>query len=84
MPRFFISFRNDNTIASDDLGIDLPSLEDPRQAALSSARELVADNVRADSKTPVEEVIITDESGRELMTLSAKDVFARAAEKIAR
>jgi hypothetical protein len=44
----------------------------------------VADNVRADSKTPVEEVIITDESGRELMTLSAKDVFARAAEKIAR
>ena len=47
MARCFNSFRNDNPIARDDLGIDLPSLEDARQAALSSARELVADNVRA-------------------------------------
>jgi hypothetical protein len=35
----------------------------------------VAEDVRADSKTPVEEIIIADESGRELMTLSAKDVL---------
>ena len=78
MPKFFFNFRNGEIIAKDEVGIALPSLEDARQAALDSARELVAENVKANSKTPVEAVIVTDELGRELLTISAKDVLPEA------
>jgi hypothetical protein len=43
-PKFFFNFRNGNTIAKDELGVDLPSLDDARQAALGSAREMVAED----------------------------------------
>jgi hypothetical protein len=38
---------------------------------MKSARELLADNVKSGSKTPVESVIVTDDSGRELMSIPA-------------
>lgn len=75
MPKFFFNFRNGNTIAKDELGVDLPSLDDARQAALGSAREMVAENVRTNSNTPVEAVIVTDEVGSELLTICARDVL---------
>jgi hypothetical protein len=75
MPKFFFNFRNGNTIAKDELGVDFPSLEDARQAALGSAREMVAESIRTNSSRPVEAVIVTDEGGRELLTISARDVL---------
>jgi hypothetical protein len=75
MPKFFFNFRNGNTIAKDELGVDFPSLEDARQAALGSAREMVAESIRTNSSRPVEAVIVTDEAGRELLTISARDVL---------
>ena len=78
MPKFFFNFRKGNSIAKDDSGVDLPSLEDARQAALGSAREMVADNVKQNSSRPVEAVIVTDEVGRELLTICAKDVLPEA------
>ena len=75
MSKFFFNFRNANTIAKDELGIDLPSLEDARQAALDAARELVAEDIKANSSRPMEAVIVTDEGGRELLTISARDVL---------
>lgn len=44
-------------------------------AALLSLRELLAENIYADSKTPVESALITDQSGRELMAIPAQDVL---------
>jgi hypothetical protein len=83
-PKFFFNFRNGNTIAKDELGVDLPSLDDARQAALGSAREMVAENVRTNSNTPVEAVIVTDEVGSELLTICARDqgCASGAAEKV--
>jgi len=75
MAKFFINFRNVDKIAEDDLGVDLPSLKDAQKLALLSLRELLAENIQADSKTPVQAAIITDESGLELMTISARDVL---------
>jgi len=75
MPKFFISFRNANRLAEDDIGLDLPSLEEARETALISAREILADNVKSGAKNPMEAVIITDESGQELMTISANDIL---------
>jgi len=41
------------------------------ELAMKSAGELLADNVKSGSKTPVESVIVTDDSGRELMSIPA-------------
>jgi hypothetical protein len=75
MPRFFINFRNGDKIVQDDVGQDFPGLYEARHAALASARELVAENVKSDSPHPVEAVIITDENGKELLTVPARDVL---------
>ena len=75
MARFYINFRNGDEIAKDDEGQDLPGLEEARAAALVSAPEILADNVKGGAKNPLQAVIITDESGREIMTIPAKEVL---------
>ena len=75
MSRFYINFQNGDQIAKDDEGIELPSLEEARAAALVSAREILADNVKCNAKNPLRAVIITGESGEDLMTISARDVL---------
>jgi hypothetical protein len=75
MARFYINFRNGNQLARDDVGIDLPSLEEARKAALVSVREIVADHVKGAATAPLEAVIITDEDGHELMTIAASEVL---------
>lgn len=75
MAKFHINFRKGEMIEKDDAGIDLPSLAEAWEAALLSLREVLADNIHANSKTPVEAAIITDERGRWLMTIPAKDVL---------
>jgi len=75
MARFYINFRNGDEIAKDDEGQDLPGLEEARATALVSAREILADNVKGGAKNPLQAVIITDESGREIMTIPAKEVL---------
>jgi hypothetical protein len=81
MPRFYINYRNRNQatqeviLAKDDEGVELPGLEAARAAALASAREIVADNVRSISGHPVEAIFITDESGREVLTIPVKEVL---------
>ena len=42
---------------------------------MKSIRELVAANIRSNSDQPVLAAIITDESGKELLTISAKEVL---------
>ena len=81
MAKFYIHFRYHNTIAHDDVGIDLLSLKEAREVALFSLRELLAENIHADSKTPVMAVIITDESGRELMVIPVQDVLPEPLKK---
>jgi hypothetical protein len=62
MPRFYINFQNGDRISKNDEGIELPSLEEARKAALISAREILADNVKGNAKNPLRAVII---NGRE-------------------
>jgi len=45
-PRFYINFQNGGEIVKDDVGQDLPGIEDAKAIAMPSARELVADNVK--------------------------------------
>ena len=78
MPKFFINYQRGDLIALDDEGQDYPGLEEARSAALASARELLADNIRSATRVPLDAVIITNESGVELMMISAKDVLPKS------
>jgi hypothetical protein len=77
MPRFFINYQSGDLIAKDDEGQDYSGLEEARSAALASAREILADNIRSATGNPLDAVIITNESGVELMMISAKDVLPK-------
>jgi hypothetical protein len=76
MPRFFINFLESSGLVSvDDDGQDLPGLEAAEAAAKMSAREILADDVKYSSRTPLAAVIITNQDGEELMRIAAKDVL---------
>ena len=75
MPRFYISFRRGGLLAKDDDGQDFPGLEEAKAAALISAREILADNIKGPVTAPLDAVIVTNEDGAELVTIPAKDVL---------
>jgi hypothetical protein len=78
MPKFFINYQSGDLIAKDDEGQDYPGLEEARSAALASAREILADNIRSATGNVLDAVIITNESGVELMMISAKVVLPKS------
>jgi hypothetical protein len=78
MPRFFINYQSGDLIAKDDEGQDYPGLDEARSAALASAREILADNIRSATHNALDAVIITNESGVELMMISAKDILPKS------
>ena len=78
MPKFYVHFRNASGMAKDDVGQDLPGLEQAKAAALVSAREMLADDIKHNSADPLLEVIVADEGGKQLVTIPAKDVLPGA------
>ena len=76
MARFYFNVRMDNNVEPDPEGVDLPSLEAARDEALHSAREILANAIKASSH-PIDGFVITDESGRELETVSLKDALPK-------
>ena len=75
MPRFYIDFQNGDQLAKDDEGVELPNLEAAWKAALVSARELIADNIKSGTDNPLRAVIITGENGQDPLTIPAKDIL---------
>jgi hypothetical protein len=78
MPRYYINFQNGDQFAKDDEGVELPSLEAAWKAALVSARELMADDIKSEAENPLLAVVITGENGQELLTIPAKDILPDA------
>lgn len=79
MAKFFISFERAGQLSEDDEGQDLPDLETAKTAAIMSCRELLANDIRFASKTPLEAVIITNEKREELARLLARDILPKQA-----
>jgi len=75
MPRYYINFQSGDQLAKDDEGIELPSLEAAWKAALISAREIIADEIKADAKNPLRAVIITGDNGQDLLTIPVRDIL---------
>jgi hypothetical protein len=78
MPIFFIHSRRGGEIVRDVEGQELPGLEAAQAAATATIRELLADEIKHASGLQLESVIIADESGKELMTIRAKDILPEA------
>src|SRR4051812_46265632 len=74
MPRFYINFRTAGRIVLDDVGQDLPGLEEAKATAIASAREILANNIRTHNDAVLDSVIIANEQGEELAKIAAKDV----------
>jgi hypothetical protein len=76
MPRFY-TLISVTAISSpkDEVGLDLAGIEEAKVAAVTSGRELVANNVKFDTDKPHTEIIVTDENGTQLATISAKDLL---------
>jgi hypothetical protein len=53
---------------------ELPGLEEAKALALISAREILADEIKHNTAATLLEVIITDKAGKQLATISAKDI----------
>lgn len=76
MPKYFIHFlESGGLVCKDDDGEDLPGLEAAEAAARMSAREILANDVKYASRTPLVAVMITNQNGVELVRIAAKDVL---------
>jgi hypothetical protein len=75
MPRFFIHSRYGGQLATDDEGQDLPGLDEARAAAIASARDILADEIKHPKAQAWEAMIIANKDGQELATIRAKDIL---------
>jgi hypothetical protein len=75
MPRYFISFLRAGQISNDDEGEDFPDLEAAHATAMDSAREILANDIKAGSSVALEAVFITNGDGQQLASIRATDVL---------
>jgi uncharacterized protein DUF6894 len=78
MPRYFINFQKGNQLAKDNEGLEVPSLEAAWKAALRSAREIIANDIKGEAENTLRAVVITGENGQELLTIPANDILPEA------
>ena len=64
MPRFYFHFKSGEIIAEDEVGVELPGLEEAVAMACASAHDL---------RTLVEAIMVVDASGRQLLTVAATE-----------
>jgi hypothetical protein len=76
MARFYFHMRTGDHVEADPDGTELPSLAAAEKEALHSAREILADAIKA-STDPIDGFVIADESGRELATVPLKDALPK-------
>jgi hypothetical protein len=77
MPRLFFNFLSHGSLAEDPAGTEASNLAEAKAIAIASTRELLADQVKSGSDTALEAVIVTDESGTEVLTIHTRDVLPK-------
>ena len=73
MPSFFFHVREGGRLIEDPDGSDLPDLETARAGALAAARVAIAEQIRMGKSVGDRSFEITDEAGRVLATVTARD-----------
>jgi hypothetical protein len=79
MPQYYFHLRTDRTLASDEEGCWLPDLEAARSEAIASAREILADAIKAGVANQMANaaIVIAELSGTEVAAVNLKDVLPR-------
>jgi hypothetical protein len=81
MPRFYFYLKESGRMVSDEEGLELASAEVARVEAMDAAREILAQSVRSGEDPDVESLIVTDEDGHPIMSVSLKDVLPKGLTK---
>jgi hypothetical protein len=77
MARFYFHMRTGERVDRDTDGAEMPNLEAARAEALQSAREILADAIKAAKSDLLDCLVIADEEGQELATVSLKDALPK-------
>lgn len=77
MPRYFLNIRDGETFVADEEGRHFPDLDHAVEEARQSARDLLADQLRAGQKLDGQLIEIADASGRVLRQVTFKSVMER-------
>ena len=77
MAKLYINFRDRDRVSTNDQGIDLPNLEAAVDVAIRSAIELVDETIKHDGGAIPDAMIVTDEDGKTLATISILDVLRK-------
>lgn len=73
--RYYLNIRNGDMLIADLEGADYPSLDEARQEAVRSARELLSEMVRRGEVVNGRSIEICDEEGRILETIRLREQF---------
>ena len=77
MPRYFLNIRDGEAFVPDEEGRYFPDLDHAVEEARQSARDLLADQLRAGEKLDGQRIEIVDSSGRVLHQVTFKSVIER-------
>jgi hypothetical protein len=75
LAKFYISFRYRDRVSTDDQGIDLPNLAAAVDVAIRSVIELVDETIKHDGGAIPDAMIVADQDGKTLATISILDVL---------
>ena len=70
MGRFYFHLRAGEQLIPDVKGLDLPDVAAARHEAIHSAREIMAEAIRAGQNRVPDAFVIADDAGREIDTVS--------------
>ena len=75
MPRFYFHFCLGDEFVEDEEGIDLPDLAAARSAAVASARDIMADEMRDGQLNPASFIKVEGEQNEHLFTLVFSEAY---------
>ena len=77
LAKFYINFGYRDRVSTDDQGIDLPNLAAAVDVAIQAAIELVDETIKHDGGAIPVAIIVTDQDGKALATISILDVLRK-------
>jgi hypothetical protein len=78
MPRFYFHIKHGPDLIRDEEGVDLESTALARAQALMSARELLADAIRAGRELGADAFVIADQEGNQLTFVPFSEALPNA------
>ena len=75
MHRYFFHLRDGGNLVPDETGMELASLEDARREAVQSARDILADQLRAGQALDGQRIEIADERGEVLVIVTFREAL---------